>query len=88
MLAAFRSPSTVLAEKGRDTVKLESTTGEKTSFTALGAISWAGEKLPLWVLAKGRTVHCERKFEPHPKAIFRYSESEWATENVIIESIK
>jgi hypothetical protein len=37
----------MLAEKGCDTVKPESITGEETSFTALGAISCAGEKLPL-----------------------------------------
>jgi hypothetical protein len=84
----FEAPRKVLAEKGCDTVKLESTTGEKTSFTALGAVSCAGEKLPLWVLTKGRTVHCEPKFGSHPKVILRHSESGWATENVIIEFIK
>jgi hypothetical protein len=78
----------MLAKKGCDTVKLESTTGEGTSFTALGDISCAGEKLLLWVLAKGRKVHCERKFGPDPKAILPHSKSGWATENVIIESIK
>jgi hypothetical protein len=65
----------------------ESTTGEKTSFTALGDISCAGEKLPLWVLAKGRTGHCERKSGPHRKVILQHSESGWATENGIIECI-
>jgi hypothetical protein len=83
MLAAFRSPS-----KGCESAKFESITGEKTSSTTLGAISCAGEKLPLWVLAKGRTVHRERKSGPHPKVILRHSESGWATENIIIEFIK
>jgi hypothetical protein len=39
MLAAFRSPCKVLVEKGCDIIELELTIGEKTSFTALGAIS-------------------------------------------------
>jgi hypothetical protein len=43
----FETPRKVLAEKGSDTVNLESTTGEKVSFTALGAISCASQKLPL-----------------------------------------
>jgi hypothetical protein len=65
----FEAPRKLLAEKRCDTVKLESTNGEKTSFTELAAISCASEKLPLWVLAKGRTVHCERIFGPHPRVI-------------------
>jgi hypothetical protein len=44
----FEAPRKVLAEKGCG-VKLESTTGETTSFTVLRVISCAGEKLPLWV---------------------------------------
>jgi hypothetical protein len=35
------TPRRVMAEKGLDTVKLESTTGQRASSTALGAISCA-----------------------------------------------
>jgi hypothetical protein len=51
----FEAPRKVLTEKGAETVKLLTPTNEKTSFTAIGAISAAGEKLALWVLAKGKT---------------------------------
>jgi hypothetical protein len=44
----------VLAKKGAETVKLRAPTSEKTSFTALGTISASGQKLSLWVLAKGK----------------------------------
>jgi hypothetical protein len=64
----FEAPPKDLAEKGWDIVKLESTTGEKTSFTALGAISRANQKLPLCVLAKWQNVHRERKFGHHLSA--------------------
>jgi hypothetical protein len=77
-----------LAEKELDTIKLEPITGEKTSLTALSVISCAGQKLPLWMLAKGRTVQCERKFRHHPMAILRRSESGWATENAIVQFIE
>jgi hypothetical protein len=46
------APRKVLAEKKCGTVKLESTTGERTSFTALGTISCAGEKSPFGSLLK------------------------------------
>jgi hypothetical protein len=48
----FETPRKVVAEKGCDTIRLESITGEKASFTALGAISSAGEKLPFGHLPK------------------------------------
>jgi hypothetical protein len=88
MFATFEAPRKVLVENGSDLVKLESTTSEKTSFRALGAISCASQKLPLWVLAKGRTVQCDRKFGHHPMVIFRHSESRWATEKVTVELIE
>lgn len=83
----FESPRKVLAEKGTETVKLCSKSGEKTSFTALGAISAAGQKLPLWVLAKGRTQRSERKFGAHEDVVVHHSTSGWATENIIIAYI-
>jgi hypothetical protein len=69
-------------------VKLQSKNSEKTSFTALGAISAAGRKLPLWVVAKGRTHGCELKFGNHPDVPIRHTEKGWATENLIVEYIE
>jgi hypothetical protein len=65
----FEAPRKVLAGKASETVKLQSRIGGEASFTALGAISCAGQKLPLWVFAKGWTAQSERKFGTHPDAI-------------------
>jgi hypothetical protein len=84
----FEAPQKVLAEKGAETVKLLARTSEKTSFTALGTISASGQKLPLWVLAKGKTPRLERKFGAHPGVILRHTDSGWATENLISSYIE
>jgi hypothetical protein len=46
-------------------------------------MSCAGQKLSLWVLAKGPSVHCERNFKLCPRVTSQHSESGWATKNVI-----
>jgi hypothetical protein len=84
----FEAPRKVLAEKGSETVKLRSKTSEKTSFTAVGAISASGQKLPLWVLAKGKTPRCETKFGAHQDVLVKHSESGWATENIVMSYIE
>jgi SH3-like domain-containing protein len=61
---------------------------EKASFTAFGAICADGRKLPLWVIAKGKTVNCEKKFGHNPDVVMRHSESGWATENLIMEYLQ
>jgi hypothetical protein len=60
----FETPKKVLAEKGTETVKLRSATSDKTSFTAPGTISASGRKLPLRVLAKGKTPRCPMHVYP------------------------
>jgi hypothetical protein len=84
----YMGPKKVIAEKGTDTVKLQATTGEKLSLTAFGVISAAGEKLPLWVIAKGKTERSLRKFGEIPGVVFKFSESGWATEQLILEFIE
>jgi hypothetical protein len=74
----------VIAEKGTNTVKLKRITGEKLSVTAFGTISAAGEKLPLWIVTKGLTVRSFTKFGERSDVIFKYSDSGWATENLIL----
>jgi hypothetical protein len=76
----FETPRKVLAEKGTETVKLAAKTSEKTSFTALGAISAAGQRLPLWVLAKGAPSD--------PSGNTACTESGWATAEIIVAYIE
>jgi hypothetical protein len=80
----FEAPRKVLAEKGTEIVKLAGTSSEKTSFTALGGISAAGDKLPLWILAKGKTPRSEGKFGTHSNVILRHTDSGWATEGILV----
>jgi hypothetical protein len=84
----FEAPQKVLSEKVAETVKLRAPTSEKTSFTALGTISASGQKLLLWVLAKGNTPRSERKFGAHPGVILQHAVSGWATENLISNYIE
>jgi hypothetical protein len=84
----FETPRKVLAEKGAETVKLQSKTSKKISFTALGAIPAIGEKLPLWVVAKGKTQRSEQKFGTHPDVFFQHTDSGWATENLIVAFVE
>jgi hypothetical protein len=48
------------AEKGKDNVQLHCSGDEKASITVMAAISAAGDKLPLFFIAKGKTVRAER----------------------------
>jgi hypothetical protein len=49
----FEGPTKGPDGKRAETVKLWSRKSEKTSFTAFGAISVSGQKLPIWLVAKG-----------------------------------
>jgi hypothetical protein len=84
----YEAPRGVLEEKGKETVKLRSHESVKTSFTAFGPIVCSGDKLPLWVIAKGEAQLSEAKFESHPEIIIKHAESIWATENLIIEYLQ
>jgi hypothetical protein len=75
----------VLEKKGKETVKLRPHKSGKTLFTAFGAITCSGDKLSLPVIAKGKTKCSEAKFGSHPGIIIKRAESDWATENPIVE---
>jgi hypothetical protein len=75
-------------EKEAETGKLQSHQSKKTSFIAFGGIPCSGDKLPLWVIAKGKTGRSEAKFGSHPGIIIKHGENGWATENLIIECVQ
>jgi hypothetical protein len=83
----FEGPRKKVTEKGTETVKLESTTSKKTSFIAFDAIPLAGQKFPLWVLAKGRIQRCERRFGIYTDVNFRHTDKGWSTDNLIVSYI-
>jgi hypothetical protein len=61
-------------EKGAETVNCYFRPDLKTCLTAVAAITAAGEKLPLWILARGKTTRCETRHRSHdaiPAAVNR-----------------
>jgi hypothetical protein len=68
------------AEKGTDGVHLNCTGDEKACITVMATISAAGDKLPLFFIAKGKTARVERSqigdVGPHGVT---HSESGWMT---------
>lgn len=82
------TPAKVLAEKGTDTVKLLKCRNEKESYTAYGCISAAGDKLPCWIIAKGKTDRSHRKFGDHPQVEVRHTPSGWTTEDMMCEYVR
>jgi len=55
----------------------------KLSFTLIAAINQAGEGLPLYMLAKGKTELCERQLNAKDETKLDHSESGWVTVNVM-----
>jgi hypothetical protein len=78
-------PKKVYAEKGSTTVKLKGFRSVKTSCTAIGTMTAAGGKLPLWVILKGLTDRSLVKCGLHPKSILTHTDNGWTTENIMLE---
>jgi hypothetical protein len=88
MLATIRSSLKDSGRKRKGCGELRWHMSEETSFTAFGRIACSGDKLPLWVVAKGRATRTEAKFGPHPGIIMKHTESGWATENLTVEYLQ
>jgi hypothetical protein len=56
-----------IAERGAETVTCYFKGDPKTCLTAIASINAAGEKLPLWILARGTTGRCEARYRNHDK---------------------
>jgi hypothetical protein len=54
---------------------------------AYSCISAAGEKLPRWILAKGKTSRSETKFGSPPDVILKHTESGWSTGQMMVEYV-
>jgi hypothetical protein len=55
-----------IADTGAEGVQCHFSADAKDCITAIATISAAGDKLPLWVLAKGKTQRCERRYRALP----------------------
>jgi hypothetical protein len=64
-------------------MKLTTVIGEKESYTGYGCISTAREKLPFWVLTKGKTDLSHMKFNAPQGVIIRHTPSGWTNEEML-----
>jgi hypothetical protein len=78
----------VVAEKGTETVKLKVPRGDKECYTGYGCLSAAGEKLPLWVLTKGKTDRSHAKFGAAPDVIIQHTPNGWTTDDLMVKYIE
>jgi hypothetical protein len=58
----YLGPHEMPAEKGTEAVKLKSSRGEKESYTYYGCTTALGDKLPFWMITKGKTDCSHAKF--------------------------
>jgi hypothetical protein len=54
-----------IADKGAEKVNCIFQGDPKTCLTAIASIDAGGGKLPLWILARGKTVRCEARYRNH-----------------------
>ena len=80
-------PQRVIAEKGQENVKIETSGSEKKSFSAIGTVSMDGKKLPVWIIVKGKTRRCLVKMG-HVDAELTFSENGWSTKDVMIKYLQ
>jgi hypothetical protein len=53
------------APRGAENISVNFTGDPKLGLTAIAIMTAAGEKLPLWIICKGTTERCERRFRNH-----------------------
>jgi hypothetical protein len=69
--------------KGADSVQCNIDNDDKEGVTVIGAINAAGEKLPLTVIGKGKTLRCLAAYDLKDDVWKSHSESGWTTSNVM-----
>jgi hypothetical protein len=84
----YLGPHKVIAEKGTATVKLNAPRGEKECYTGYGCISAAGDKLPFWVLTKGKTNRSHEKFGTAPDVIVQHTPNGWTNDDMMAQYIE
>ena len=85
-----------VARTGADAVNVAAKSTTKTDITVIAACSADGEKLPLWILARGKGKKSEEKFRNCPKlarlidrkVFVEHSTSGWSTAEVMIRYLR
>jgi hypothetical protein len=63
-----------IAPRGTEGVSANFPCDPKLGVTAIATISAAGEKLPLWIICKGTTERCEKRFRQHFEQQIKYKQ--------------
>jgi hypothetical protein len=84
----YLGPQKVVAEKGTLTVKLSAPRGEKECYTAYGCISAERQKLPFWILTKGKTNRPHAKFGAIPGVTIQHPPNGWTTDDMMVKYLE
>lgn len=85
-----------VARVGADAVHVVSKTTTKTDITVIAACTAAGERLPLWILTKGKGPRCEDKYRDSQqlariidrRLFVDHSTTGWSTAEVMLRYLK
>jgi hypothetical protein len=82
-------PPTTLANAGSETVKGYIEGNAKKSFTIIATVRANGQKLPSWIIAKGKTNVCHNGYgKIEPPNIITHSETGWSNERMLLQYLK
>jgi len=85
-------PRKTLGPTGVETVEVEVDGDPKAGLTLMGTITAAGTKLPLFLVAKGRTNRCHKQFKSptldQTPVYIANSKSGWVTQPVFLEYLR
>jgi hypothetical protein len=81
-------PKRVIGNIGQEQVSYDISGNPKEWFTAVGGISLAGDKLPLWIFIKGKTNRSLVKCGIHEESKLFSTETGWTSQKVLMEYIQ
>ena len=88
----FNGRLRTVARRGQESVSTASHLSDKDCLTVICTVSLAGEKLPPWIIVKGKTDRCEDRYRNDPRlrsllsgghVFFTHSTKGWATKDVM-----
>ena len=81
-------PEKVLSPIGSGEAKLSTNANVKACVTAVFVINAAGESFPIWVLEKGKTERCVRKYGDISDVVFCHTTNGWVKEEITIRLLE
>jgi hypothetical protein len=82
-LVLWQLPKTV-AEKGVESVKIKVSRDPEAGFMLIGVITASGQRLPLFLVAKGLISKCHMQFGKNFNGLADHSKSGWVNQDVFL----